>query len=168
MSDIVEKFDITGFGFGYEDLAKLELELELDDGTIVLHNEKSEINTQPLLEDIEEAEDEELSEVFQRPFGVEGIRGNSRERSSSEFAIELEEEEEKEPAVECVTEEQVVEQKEPEIRRINKLKLKIDGNELEEELPFDIEEDPEILDYLTKNLQKTMSISKKSDKKFKK
>jgi len=130
MSDIVENCDITDFGFGYEDLAKLEL--ELDDGTIFLHNEKSEINTQPLLEDIEEAEDEELSEVFQRPFGVEGIRGNSRERSSSEFAIELEEEEEKEPAVECVTEEQVVDVEEvlPSLHETQNITISMEENEI--------------------------------------
>src|SRR5574343_674580 len=51
---------------------------------------------------------------------------------------------------------------EQEIKRINKLKLKIDGAELEEELPFEIEEDPEIMDYLTKNLQK----AKAADKRF--
>lgn len=40
-----------------------------------------------------------------------------------------------------------------EIKRLNKLKLKVHGQEIEEELPFEIEEDPEIVEYLTKNLQ---------------
>lgn len=40
-----------------------------------------------------------------------------------------------------------------EIKRLNKLKLKVHGEEIEEELPFEIEEDPEVVEYLTKNLQ---------------
>jgi hypothetical protein len=40
-----------------------------------------------------------------------------------------------------------------EIKRINKLKLKVYGEEIEEDLPFDIEEDPEVVEYLTKQLQ---------------
>jgi hypothetical protein len=40
-----------------------------------------------------------------------------------------------------------------EIKRLNKLKLKVHGEEFEEELPFEIEEDPEVVEYLTKNLQ---------------
>jgi hypothetical protein len=60
MSDIVKEYDITNFVIGSEDLAKLEL--ELDDGTNVFDNEKSEINTQPLLADIEEAEDQEADD----------------------------------------------------------------------------------------------------------
>ncbi|NDD83807.1 hypothetical protein EBZ38_05915 [bacterium] len=40
-----------------------------------------------------------------------------------------------------------------EARRVRSLKLKVDGREFDEELPFEIEEDPEILEYLTKNLQ---------------
>lgn len=40
-----------------------------------------------------------------------------------------------------------------EIKRLNKLKLKVHGQEIEEELPFEIEENPEVIEYLTKNLQ---------------
>ena len=40
-----------------------------------------------------------------------------------------------------------------EIKRLSKLKLKVHGQEFEEELPFEIDEDPEVIDYLTKNLQ---------------
>jgi hypothetical protein len=44
-------------------------------------------------------------------------------------------------------------QTQAEIKRLNKLKLKVHGEEIEEELPFEIEEDPEVVEYLTKNLQ---------------
>jgi hypothetical protein len=67
MSDIVENCDITGFGFGYEDLAKLELELELDDGTIVFDNENSEINTEPSYVSIEEPEEDPVVEQEEEP-----------------------------------------------------------------------------------------------------
>lgn len=40
-----------------------------------------------------------------------------------------------------------------EIKRLNKLQLKVYGETVEEELPFDIEEDPEVVEYLTKQLQ---------------
>lgn len=40
-----------------------------------------------------------------------------------------------------------------EVKRLNKLKLKVYGEEIEEELPFEIEEDPEVVEYLTKQLQ---------------
>ena len=48
-----------------------------------------------------------------------------------------------------------------EAKRISKLRLKVDGRELEEELPFEIEEDPEILEYLTKNLQMSKAAQKR-------
>jgi hypothetical protein len=41
----------------------------------------------------------------------------------------------------------------PEAKRLNKLKLKVHGEEYEESLPFDIEEGSEAVEYLTKNLQ---------------
>lgn len=44
-------------------------------------------------------------------------------------------------------------EKAAEIKRLNKLKLKVHGEEIEEELPFEIEEDPEVVEYLTKQLQ---------------
>ena len=40
-----------------------------------------------------------------------------------------------------------------EAKRIRELKLKVHGEELTEELPFEIEEDPEVVEYLTKQLQ---------------
>lgn len=44
-------------------------------------------------------------------------------------------------------------EKAAEIKRLNKIKLKVHGEEFEEELPFEIEEDPEVVEYLTKQLQ---------------
>jgi len=40
-----------------------------------------------------------------------------------------------------------------EAKRIRELKLKVHGEEFTEELPFEIEEDPEVVEYLTKQLQ---------------
>jgi hypothetical protein len=48
-----------------------------------------------------------------------------------------------------------------EAKRLNKLRLKVDGRELEEELPFEIDEDPEIVEYLTKNLQMSKAAQKR-------
>lgn len=47
-------------------------------------------------------------------------------------------------------------------KKIKALKLKVDGKELEEVLPFEIDENPEIVDYLTKQLQ----LSKVSQKRM--
>ena len=48
--------------------------------------------------------------------------------------------------------EQIADQK-AEARRIRELKLKVHGEEITEELPFEIEENPEVVEYLTKQLQ---------------
>jgi len=40
-----------------------------------------------------------------------------------------------------------------EVKKLNKLKLKVFGEEIEEDLPFEIEENPEVVEYLTKQLQ---------------
>lgn len=48
---------------------------------------------------------------------------------------------------------QTVAQAKAEAKRINKLRLKVDGRELEEELPFEFDENPEAVEYLTKQLQ---------------
>jgi hypothetical protein len=40
-----------------------------------------------------------------------------------------------------------------EAKRIRELKLKVHGEEITEELPFEIEENPEVVEYLTKQLQ---------------
>lgn len=46
-----------------------------------------------------------------------------------------------------------VEASKAEAKRLNKLKLKVHGEEIEEELPFEIDENPEAVEYLTRNLQ---------------
>lgn len=40
-----------------------------------------------------------------------------------------------------------------EIKKLNKLKLKVYGEEIDEDLPFDLNESPEAVEYLTKQLQ---------------
>jgi hypothetical protein len=40
-----------------------------------------------------------------------------------------------------------------EASRIKKLKLKVDGHELEEELPFELDDNPEVVEYMTRQLQ---------------
>jgi hypothetical protein len=47
-----------------------------------------------------------------------------------------------------------------EAKRIRELKLKVHGEELTEELPFEIEEDPEVVEYLTKQLQLSKAAQK--------
>lgn len=49
-----------------------------------------------------------------------------------------------------------------EIKKLNKLMLKIDGEEFEEQLPFDLEDKPEVVEYLKKHLQ----LSKVSQKRM--
>lgn len=46
-----------------------------------------------------------------------------------------------------------IEDKKAEIKRINKLTLKVHGSEIEESLPFEFDENPEAVEYLTKQLQ---------------
>ena len=51
------------------------------------------------------------------------------------------------------TVEQAIEQQKAEAKRIRELKLKVHGEEVTERLPFEIEENPEVVEYLTKQLQ---------------
>jgi hypothetical protein len=73
-------------------------------------------------------------------------------------------------SVETEGSEEVVEQQaaptpeqKAEIKRINKLRLKVDGNEYDEQLPFDIDDDPKKIEWLTKNLQLSKSASKRAE-----
>lgn len=52
-------------------------------------------------------------------------------------------------------------QKQAEIKRINKLRLKVDGEEFDEELPFEIEDDPKKVEWLKRNLQMSKAASKR-------
>jgi hypothetical protein len=49
-----------------------------------------------------------------------------------------------------------------EVKRINKLKLKVDRGEIEEELPFDLPDDPKVIEYMTKHLQMSKMGSKRA------
>lgn len=48
-----------------------------------------------------------------------------------------------------------------EAARIKKLKLKVDGQELEEELPFEIDDNPETVEYMTRQLQMSKAAQKR-------
>lgn len=48
-----------------------------------------------------------------------------------------------------------------EAARIKKLKLKVDGHELEEELPFEIDDNPEAIEYMTRQLQMSKAAQKR-------
>jgi hypothetical protein len=48
-----------------------------------------------------------------------------------------------------------------EAARIRKLKLKVDGQELEEELPFDLDDNPEAVEYMTRQLQLSKAAQKR-------
>lgn len=49
-----------------------------------------------------------------------------------------------------------------EVQRLKKLKLKIDGREYEENLPFEFDDKPEIKEYLERHLQKAKAFDKRS------
>jgi len=46
-------------------------------------------------------------------------------------------------------------------KRLNRIKLKVDQKEYDEELPFDFDDRPEVVEYLTKNLQMSKAASKR-------
>jgi len=48
-----------------------------------------------------------------------------------------------------------------EAARIRKLKLKVDGQELEEELPFELDDNPEVVEYMTRQLQLSKAAQKR-------
>lgn len=48
-----------------------------------------------------------------------------------------------------------------EAARIKKLRLKVDGQELEEELPFEIDDNPEAVEYMTRQLQMSKAAQKR-------
>jgi len=87
------------------------------------------------------------TETVETTEAVDASIDTSAETSSAEAVDEkLEELTSKDP--EDLTKEDV-----EEIKFLNKLKLKIDQKEYEEELPFDIPDDPQVVDYLTRHLQ---------------
>lgn len=48
------------------------------------------------------------------------------------------------------------------VKKLNALRLKVDGHELEEELPFEIPDDPEAVEYMTRQLQMAKMGSKRA------
>lgn len=75
--------------------------------------------------------------------------------SSVETELEADslEEGSEEESEEGSTEQMSEAEKKAEIKRLKKLKLKFNGQELEEELPFEVDDNPEVVDYLTRKLQ---------------
>jgi hypothetical protein len=63
-------------------------------------------------------------------------------------------------AAEGEAQESVVEAKK-EAARIRKLKLKVDGQEFEEDLPFDLDDNPEAVEYMTRQLQLSKAAQKR-------
>jgi len=57
---------------------------------------------------------------------------------------------------------QAVKQAAEQAKRLNALRLKIDGHELEEELPFEIPDDPKAVEYMTRQLQMAKMGSKRA------
>jgi hypothetical protein len=49
-----------------------------------------------------------------------------------------------------------------EIKYLNKLKLKVDGQDYDEELPFELPDDPEVIAYMTKQLQMSKMAQKRA------
>jgi len=96
-----------------------------------------------------------MENVQQAPVPVENVESSQIEETN----LENQEAEGQE-----VAETPAEEKKEPskaEKKKTKKLKLKVYGKEVEEDLPFEIEESPEALEYLTKNLQLSKAASKK-------
>lgn len=50
-------------------------------------------------------------------------------------------------------------------KKLKKLKIKVDGRESDEELPFEIDDDPAIVDYMTKQLQMSKMAQKRAQEK---
>lgn len=70
---------------------------------------------------------------------VEGLEGAAAEGEAQESAVEAKKE----------------------AARIRKLKLKVDGQELEEELPFELDDNPEAVEYMTRQLQLSKAAQKR-------
>jgi hypothetical protein len=60
------------------------------------------------------------------------------------------------------TQEQSIAAAKKEAARLRSLKLKVDGREIEEELPFEIPDDPEAVEYMTRQLQMSRMGSKRA------
>ena len=88
----------------------------------------------------------------------------STEASASSESSELESSQALEglegAAAEGEAQESVVESKK-EAARIRKLKLKVDGQEFEEDLPFDLDDNPEAVEYMTRQLQLSKAAQKR-------
>lgn len=88
----------------------------------------------------------------------------STEASASSESSELESSQALEglegAAAEGEAQESVVEAKK-EAARIRKLKLKVDGQEFEEDLPFDLDDNPEAVEYMTRQLQLSKAAQKR-------
>ena len=88
-------------------------------------------------------EDSGLVENSQNPF--EEVNSELENVDSEIEALEEE--------IEDADTEEEVKEVEKEIKRLKKLKLKYNGQEFEEELPFEIDDNPEVIEYLTRKLQ---------------
>lgn len=60
---------------------------------------------------------------------------------------------ENDSTVEAVAQEETKAEEKALPKKLKKLKLKVNQKEIEEELPFEIDEDPKVIDYLTRQLQ---------------
>lgn len=81
----------------------------------------------------------ETSESESSSQAVEGLEGAAAEGEAQEAAVEAKKE----------------------AARIRKLKLKVDGQELEEELPFELDDNPEVVEYMTRQLQLSKAAQKR-------
>lgn len=81
----------------------------------------------------------ESSELESSSQAVEGLEGAAAEGEAQESAAEAKKE----------------------AARIRKLKLKVDGQELEEELPFELDDNPEAVEYMTRQLQLSKAAQKR-------
>ena len=83
---------------------------------------------------------------------------NFTEEIQDESTDELDSEEEFDEDIEATEEEseeseELTKEEKAEIKRLKKLQLKFNGREYEEELPFEIEDNPEYVDWMKKQLQ---------------
>lgn len=80
---------------------------------------------------------------------IEAASSEASESNDLSNSLESQEQGANAPEVPAATQKKI----EQEIKYLNKLKLKIDGKEIDEELPFELPDDPQVLEYMTRQLQ---------------
>ena len=92
---------------------------------------------------------------------TESVQSVSPETSTESVESSLESSDSQEQSQQ-LSQEQATAAAKKEAARLRSLKLKVDGREIEEELPFEIPDDPEAVEYMTRQLQMSRMGSKRA------